>query len=142
MSINQTLVRQRLSFIQEQHRQLVAMADLPITEFLEPRNVAAAESFLRRALEAVFDVGRHIVARAGHTDLAQEYKSIARGLGLVGAVSQGLAERLTAMAGYRNRLVHLYYDITPDELYRIVTSELDAFPTFIREVATYLDRLA
>jgi len=138
MSINKTLVLRRLTLIQDQHRELVDMAAMPLPEFLKPRNTAAAESFLRRALEAVFDVGRHLLAKSGHADLAQEYKSIARGLGDLGVVSGDLAARLVAMAGYRNRLVHLYYDVTPEELRRILQNELDALLDFVRQVSAHL----
>ncbi len=43
------------------------------------------------------------------------------------------------MAGYRDRLVHLYYDIGPEELYRILQNELDSFVSFVKEVRAYLD---
>jgi len=105
----------------------------------ERRNAAAAETFLRRSLEAVFDIGRHILAKTGHGELAQEYKSIARGLGALGAVSGSLAAKLVEMAGYRNRLVHLYWEVTADELYRILQDELDSFVSFVKEVMAYLD---
>jgi uncharacterized protein YutE (UPF0331/DUF86 family) len=105
----------------------------------ERRNAAAAETFLRRSLEAVFDIGRHILAKTGRGELAQEYKSIARGLGALGAVSGSLAAKLVEMAGYRNRLVHLYWEVTADELYRILQDELDSFVSFVKEVMAYLD---
>lgn len=80
--INRILVESRLSLILELAGHLDSLAQLPEREFLEDqRNVGAAESFMRRALEAVFDVGRHILARTGHSDLAKEYKSIAYALG-------------------------------------------------------------
>ena len=42
----------------------------------DSRNAAAAESYLRRALEALLDLGRHLVAKAlGERTL--EYKQIA-----------------------------------------------------------------
>jgi len=76
MSVNKLLVRQRLAYIDGQRQELARMRTLPLTEFIEPRNAAAAETFLRRSLEAVFDIGRHILAKTGHGELAQEYKSI------------------------------------------------------------------
>jgi uncharacterized protein YutE (UPF0331/DUF86 family) len=44
------------------------------------RNPSAAESYLRRALEALFDLGRHILAK-GFGQAVSEYKEIARVLG-------------------------------------------------------------
>ncbi len=138
MSINKNLVRERLDLIRAQVFELSRMRGMSLEEFRQPRNSAAAESFLRRSLEAVFDIGRHIVAKAGHADLAQEYKSIARGLAETGAVSRDMAEELALMAGYRNRLVHLYYQVGAEELYRIVADRLGTLDRFVAEILAYL----
>jgi len=99
---------------------------------------AAAESYLRRSLEAVFDIGRHLVAKSGYRRLASEYKSIAKGLVEIGAVGGELGEKLVDMAGYRNRLVDLYDEVTADELYSILSSELEDFRRFVRAIRDYL----
>ncbi|MBC7084607.1 MAG: hypothetical protein PWR07_1922 [Bacillota bacterium] len=110
-------------------------------EFLaDPDKPAAAESYLWRSLEAVFDIGRHILAKTGDVSLAGEYKSIARGLGDRGVVSKSLSEILVQMAGYRNRLVHLYHDVSNEELYAIMESGLPDLERFIREIADFVQR--
>jgi uncharacterized protein YutE (UPF0331/DUF86 family) len=53
--------------------------------------------------------------------------------------AESLAAKLVEMAGYRNRLVHLYWEATADELYRILQDELDSFVSFAREVMGYRD---
>lgn len=139
--IDKERVASRLSFILESCTQLDALARMARAEFLgDVRTVAAAESFLRRALEAVFDVGRHILAKTGHTGLAQEYKSIARGLGASGAVAPEFVPTLERMAGYRNRLVHFYHEVTPGELYTIIVSGRDDLRQFVRYIRDYLSR--
>jgi uncharacterized protein YutE (UPF0331/DUF86 family) len=80
MSFNVLMVRDRIDRIVEWGKHLDDLAALSDSEFMKPRNLAAAESFLRRSLEAIFDVGRHVLATMGRIDLAQEYKAIARGL--------------------------------------------------------------
>lgn len=110
-------------------------------EFLaDPDKPAAAESYLRRSLEAVFDIGRHILAKTGGVSLAGEYRSIARGLGDRGVVSKSLSEILVQMAGYRNRLVHLYHDVSNEELYAIMESGLPDLERFIREIVDFVQR--
>jgi len=49
--------------------------------FSDRRNIWAAESCLRRSLEALFDLGRHILAK-GHGEGVSEYKKIVVKLGL------------------------------------------------------------
>ncbi len=141
MGLNRVLVRERLDLVRAMLAELEGLRELPREEFLKTRNAAAAESFLRRSLEAVFDVGRHILAKTGKADLAQEYKGIAKGLGAQGVVSEELAAQLAEMAGYRNRLVHLYSEVTSEELYRIVHNELGSIRVFIREMVRYIDEL-
>lgn len=139
--IDGVLLKNRLSLIAEYCRELELLKVLPKKEFLEKRNSAAAESFLRRSLEAIFDIGRHILAKTGHLDLAQEYKSIALGLGSKEVVSEPLAAALVEMAGYRNRLVHLYHMVSDEELYAIVHHNLTDIKEFCRQVLLYLNEM-
>lgn len=90
-------------------RMLAGVRSLPLGSEAElvadPRMVAAGESFLRRGLEALFDLGRHVLAK-GFGDPVTEYKAIAQRLGELGVLDPEQTERLRTMAGYRNRLVH------------------------------------
>lgn len=136
--IDRVLMKYRLSMIAEYCKELVLLKELPEEEFLENRNSAAAESFLRRSLEAVFDIGRHILAKTGYLDLAKEYKSIALGLGEKKVVSGQLSATLIEMAGYRNRLVHLYHMVSNEELYRIIQNHLADLIEFCRQISLYI----
>ena len=89
--------------------------------------IAAAESYLRRSLEAIFDAGRHVVAKTGPLSMAAEYKAIARALSDRGFVDRPLGDTLIKMAGYRNRLVHLYAEVSAEELYEIISAHLKTF---------------
>lgn len=94
---------------------------------------AVAEHFLRRALEAVFDIAGHIVSRYAFSPgkRPKTLKESAAALGEKGIVEKAFAEgALSNMAGYRNRLVHYYDEITPRELFRIVTNDCGDFETF------------
>ncbi len=98
--INKQFINERLILIDSFLRELYKLASLDKDSFIsDKKNVAAAESFLRRTLEAIFDIGRHILAKTGYIELSTEYKSIAKGLGEKGIVNKNLSERLTRMAG-------------------------------------------
>lgn len=140
--INRTLIESRLSLIIELTHQLDSLAACSESEFLaDPRNVGAAESFLRRSLEAVFDIGRHLLAKSGHSDLAREYKTIAQGMGALNVVPEEFVSILIQMAGYRNRMVHFYHEVTPSELYQLIVARrgdlrrlVDCFARYLEEV--------
>lgn len=89
----------------------------------DSRNVWTAESCLRRSLEALLDVGRHLVAKLAGTGVA-EYKAVGRSLGERGVVDKETADLLVKLAGYRNRMVHFYHEVTASELFGICANEL------------------
>lgn len=132
--INDRVVIQRVQWIKQMRE---ALKDLPLQdkdEFLRnPHYVAAAESYLRRALEALFDIGRHILARK-FAYPAAEYKEIANGLFEKKVLSRKNTDLLRQMAGYRNRMVHFYHEISAEELFDICAYHLD-------EIQLLCDRL-
>lgn len=139
MGINKILIQQRLLMLKEYVQQLEALADIDKEEFCQDSiKAAAAESYLRRALEVVFDIGRHILAKSGLPDLAMEYKSIARGLAQQNIVPEDLGKKLIQMAGYRNRMVHLYHRVTEEELYEIISNDLDDLRLFAALIQQFL----
>ena len=101
---------------------------------------AIAEHFLRRALEAVFDIGGHIISRFAYSPgkRPKTIKEIARELGKKGIVDVKFAEdKLVEMAGYRNRLVHFYDEVSPKEMYQIITrdvGDLEFFASTVVEI--------
>ena len=90
----------------------------------ENRNVWAAESCLRRALEALLDLGRHIAAKGFGLGVS-EYEEIAQRLHELGILDENNAQIMRKMAGYRNRLVHFYHEVSTQELYDVCSKHLD-----------------
>lgn len=89
----------------------------------DSREAAAAESYLRRGLEALLDLGRHILAK-GFGEAAPEYKAIATGLALREVLTEAESALLRTLAGYRNRMVHFYHELSADELHEICVRQL------------------
>jgi uncharacterized protein YutE (UPF0331/DUF86 family) len=137
-NLNTKLLEDRLGSINGALAKLKNLSLLPENDFLKNDKPAAAESYLRRSLESAFDIGRHIVARtAGKGEV--EYKEIAHRLHEIGVISGELSERLKLMAGYRNRLVHFYHEITEKELYFIIKNDLQDIERFVKEIKTFIE---
>jgi len=132
-------IKKNLSLIQEFLSGLNELSGISEVDFLsDKRNPASAESYLRRSLESVFDIGRHILAKSyGVKEL--EYKKIALELGEKGIVDKEYARVLLKMAGYRNRMVHLYQEITPEEIYGILKNHLSDIDRFVSEIFRFLE---
>lgn len=136
------IVRERLALL----AQLLAdLRRLPAETFegftADWRNVPTAESLVRRAVETVFDVARHLLSSSfGMGSL--EYRQVA-----ISAAERGLIRdpelgaRFANIAGFRNRLVHHYEDVTSEELHRVVRDhlgDLDLIAEELREAAVRL----
>jgi uncharacterized protein YutE (UPF0331/DUF86 family) len=118
------IVTEKVAFVR---RMVDAIRRLPLSGYddfaADPRNAAAGESYLRRALESLFDLGRHILAK-GFAKAPAEYKEIAAALVSEGIITDEDCRKMREMAGYRNRMVHFYDEISQDELYRILRDDL------------------
>jgi uncharacterized protein YutE (UPF0331/DUF86 family) len=123
-SVSRRVISRRLNMIQDLLSQIQALPLNSLEAFLaDSRNPATAESCLRRSLEALFDIGRHILAK-GYGVAASEYKEIARLMQKYGALAEDEARTLHKLAGYRNRMVHFYYEVSEEELYWICVRDL------------------
>lgn len=137
-NLNTDRILELLRFIETCVQELRPFATMIKEEFLSDRkNPPFVESYLRRSLEAVFDIGRHILAKTyGFKEI--EYKVIAKELGERKVISKELSDVLYTMVGYRNRMVHFYREITPEELHLITVNNLKDFESFIREIVAFL----
>jgi uncharacterized protein YutE (UPF0331/DUF86 family) len=134
--ISKRVVSDRLAWVD---RMVSEIRALPLEDrtafFSDQRNLWAAESCLRRGLEALLDLGRHILAK-GFGIGVSEYKEIALRLAEYDVLAAQDADLLRVLAGYRNRLVHFYHEIGPDELYEICAfrlADLEHLATAYRE---------
>jgi uncharacterized protein YutE (UPF0331/DUF86 family) len=138
--LNLKLLDERLNQIRGSANRLSKMKAMSKEEFLaEPDNFAVAEHHLRRTLEALFDLGRHIAAKKGF-GTPENYKEVIEILGHHNVISSEFSKTILGMAGYRNRLVHGYANVTPEELYNIILTRLGDFALFSAAVAEFIEK--
>jgi uncharacterized protein YutE (UPF0331/DUF86 family) len=138
--VSSRVVSRRLKLIQDLLDRIRARPLDSLDAFLaDSDNYPVAESCLRRSLEALLDIGRHILAK-GYGTAASEYKEIPKLLRKHDVITEDEARTLHTLAGYRNRMVHFYYDVTEEELYQICVHELgdveqiaDAFRRWVKQ---------
>lgn len=101
-----------------------------MSEFSSGAGWKLAQFHLHRALEGVFNISTHILSRLPG-GVATQYKEIAKQMGKHHLVPQDFAEtKLIEMAKYRNRLVHFYAQVSPEELHKLLQTDLGDFDTF------------
>lgn len=128
----------RIDGIERDISKLETLGKLPFQQFSEENNFIKAQFYLRQALEGVFHIGSHILARIPG-GRATEYKEVALKLGELGVIDKDFAQtKLKNMAGYRNRLTHFYAEITPEEIYKIIRENLQDFVIFLDSIKILL----
>ena len=134
--ISKRVVSDRLAWVDRMLNEIRALPlDSKSVFMQDSRNIWASESCLRCALEALFDMGRHIAAK-GFGEAVTEYKEIAATLNKV--ISADEFTLMQKLAGYRNRLVHFYHDVSADELYEICASHLGDVETIVGSLRVWV----
>lgn len=136
--IRSRVVLEKSAWIRSALDAIRALPIRTIDEFTsDSRNPSAAESYLRRALEALLDLGRHILAKGfGHGVV--QYKEIPASLAEHGVIDGAEARLMTDLAGYRNRLVRFYDEVSHEELYDICTRQLDDAERMVDAILEWL----
>lgn len=138
---NQSLIAERIGIIQSSVSRLKKLARTPQEQFcINEDAVDIAENRLHRALEALFDLGRHLVVKSG-AGVPPDYRSVIEKLKEAQILPIEFAQQITGMAGYRNRLIHEYNKVTPEELYEIIQTRLSDFTIFCKYVVDYLQEI-
>src|SRR5438105_3205368 len=133
--VDKQVILARMNGIQAELAALQQLAKLPYEIYKTVPHFQLAEYHLHRALEGVFNITAHLNSRKAGGASAGGYKDIARKYGELGYIQKDFAqENLVKMAGYRNRLVHFYANITPEETYDLITHHLNDFTIFLQSV--------
>ena len=136
--IRAKVVADRVAWIREM---VEGMRSLPLESFqafsAHPRDPAAAESYLRRALEALLDLGRHVAAR-GFGRAVTEYKEVGDAMVELEILDPDAGTLLRRLAGYRNRLVHFYDEVSKQELYEICAGKTGDIEAVLEALLNWL----
>lgn len=126
---------QMLSNLRQYLGVLRRLAATPREAFLaDPDKVGNAKYHFVIAIECCIDVANHIIASEGYRfpkDNADSFAVLIE----QGIVEPGLREALGSMARFRNRLVHLYWDIDDARVHRFLHEALGDLERFGAEIA-------
>lgn len=137
--LNLELIEEQLDQIRVSVNRLEKMKLMALDEFLsDPDNFAVSEHHLRRSLEALFDIGRHIIAKKS-LGKPENYKQVIDILGQQRVLTPVFSQKIKGMAGYRNRLVHGYAKVSAEEIYNIIKTRLDDFAQFSVYIVKFIE---
>ena len=136
-------IKEHLKYLNHNHLLLLESRKVPYNEFVNnPMQYGSAERFFQLAIESCLNVGNRLIALYQHTkpvNTPNTYADIFREMNRLGVVGDGFLQRLVKMAKFRNRLVHLYWELDRDTIYDFLQNNLDDFTLFQQCVVDYLN---
>lgn len=97
------------------------------------------ERTLHLAIEACLDIGRHIISQERFRT-PEDNKDVFVILYEESIIASELLEKLIAMAGFRNIIVHSYARIEHEIVFAILSHRLEDFDRFARHIVRYLQK--
>jgi uncharacterized protein YutE (UPF0331/DUF86 family) len=118
------------------------LAQTPRDEFVaDVVRLGSAKYYLQTAIEACLDLAQHLIAAQGWRT-PQTYADTFDILAEHGIVPPDFLPALRSMARFRNRLVHLYWEVDPTVIYDLLQNNLSDFDTYAQLLLQALSRPA
>ncbi|WP_258360845.1 type VII toxin-antitoxin system HepT family RNase toxin [Moorella sulfitireducens] len=121
-----------LAAFKQAQKRLQELARLPENDFLaDPDKIGSAKYQFIVAIEAAIDLSNHIIAQ-NNWRIPEDYADTFRVLGEAGIFPPEFVGTLISMARFRNRLVHIYWDVDNNTLYSIMKNGLKDLDIFLK----------
>jgi uncharacterized protein YutE (UPF0331/DUF86 family) len=121
-------------------KKLAVLAALPKETFLQHfANVESAKHLLQVSIECCLDIAHHIVADEGYRTPADYYDTFVV-LHESGILPESFMPTLRKMVSFRNRVVHLYWEVDDEVVHRVLHENLNDFETYIRCILDFTQK--
>jgi uncharacterized protein YutE (UPF0331/DUF86 family) len=132
------VLRKRLNKLDEYLGILKELQRYSFDEFLaDPQRYGSIERFLHLAIEAVNDMGNHVIAELD-LGVVNWYSDIPALFEKAGYLDKTLREKWIRMIGFRNTLVHEYVEIDRKIVYDVFQNNLQDLEELRRNFAQFL----
>jgi uncharacterized protein YutE (UPF0331/DUF86 family) len=103
----------------------------------DPDKTGSAKYHFIVAIESAIDICNHIISQNGYRT-PEDYGDTFQILGEQGAFNKDFVKALKNMTRFRNRLVHLYWEVNDEQIYEILQNMLNDFKAFLDGIAVFL----
>jgi uncharacterized protein YutE (UPF0331/DUF86 family) len=132
------IIRKRLNKLDENLAVLKKLQRYSFEEFIaDPERYGSVERFLHLAIEALIDMGNHVIADS-ELGVVNWYSDIPKILAEKEFISSELEEKWISMIGFRNTLVHEYIDIDQEIVYDVLQNNIQDLEDLKRAFAQFL----
>ena len=139
--INLDLLKLRAQEIRRAANVLAEYSSLSQEEFVSDQMVVDAAKYrLLVAIEAAASMCTHLAARQ-LGEAPSSYAQCFQVLASSGIISPALAERLSAMARFRNLLVHVYDEVDDSQVWEVLQSDLGDLEHYLSSIGAAVNDL-
>lgn len=135
-------IKDHLQYLNKYYLLLLRARQAPREVFLRDQVLqGSSERFLQLAIESCLNIGNRLISLCQFekpVSTPETYADIFREMKNIGVIDGTFCERLVKMAKFRNRLVHLYWDIREEVVYEFIQENLKDFELFKDKVTQYL----
>jgi uncharacterized protein YutE (UPF0331/DUF86 family) len=135
IAVIQRLLNNLTSYVKELHNATDITHDKYISDIRLQRFV---ERTLQISIECCFDIIHHIISDRNFRE-PDSYADSFSVLAEQGILSQKSLPEFQMMAQFRNKIVHYYDKIDPEQVYAIFKGKLDTFDAFKNQIETWID---
>ena len=105
--------------------------------FSDADKIASAKYHLIVAIEACIDICNHVISQNSFR-VPEDYADTFVVMTEAGALEKEFADRLRDMAKFRNRLVHIYWEVDERQIHEILRTRLGDFGAFVGALSNFL----
>ena len=132
------IIRRRMNRLDDYLTILKKLQQYSFKEFTaNPERYGSAERFLHLSIEALIDMGNHVIADS-ELGVVNWYSDIPKILAEKEFISSELEEKWISMIGFRNTLVHEYIDIDRKIVYDVLQNNIQDLEDLKRAFAHFL----
>jgi uncharacterized protein YutE (UPF0331/DUF86 family) len=137
-------IKEHLKRLNRYYLQLVEIRRISREDFIgDDIHRAAAERVLQTAIESCLNIGNRLLSLLQFEQpvrTPESYADIFIEMRNLNIIDSEFADKLVEMARFRNRLVHLYWDLDPETTYRILQENIEDLKKFQDVVVDFLNK--
>ncbi len=138
MTLDNGKIQKNILFLRDNIIKLNELSKVTEDDFkLDFRNYNSALRLLQISIESIIDIGNHIISRRGF-DPPVTYSDVFEILRKNNIISAECMDKCINMVKFRNRIVHIYFEIDLNMVLKLMKEDLGDFEVFISEISGLL----
>ena len=139
--MNSETINSILSNLHSYQNKLAILATYPFDDFSQDfTKIESAKYLLQISIQCCLDIAFHIISEKGYSPAQDSYDAFVI-LQKKGIFPESIMPTLRQMVSFRNRVVHLYWEVDDVIVYEILQNNLSDFTTFVHHILDFLNPL-